>query len=759
MSKRKILLVFVAVILLVGMTPVGVLAVDQTDAKRGFSDMPNDWSTVALQHAVDNGLLVGANGKLNPKGNLTRAEMATIITRAFNAQVAKDVAAFSDVKVGEWYADYLAKAYQMQVIQGGNGLMKPMDQITRQEAFVIIARAMKLTDASEFSGSFSDVGSLAVWAKGGVAALANAGYIQGAGGKLNPTANITRAEFAQVMKNVIAHYINKAGTYTENYTGNVMVNVANVTLRNSKVTGDVILGDGVGDGDVTLDGVNISGKLILRGGGANSIVIKGNSNIGTIIIARIDGEIRVIAEDGVKIDVVIIDDGSDDVVLEGEFGTVTVLADNIVIDTTKAKIEKQIIEGTGSIVIKEDKPASEDTGGTPPAPTTVAVTGVTLDKTTDELTIGDEIVLTATVLPANATNKNVNWSSADTGVATVDNSGKVTAVSAGTAVITASTVDGNKTATCTVTVEAPAVEEAAKKIELTVSSTLDDESITEVVASVDENYVARAFIPANAIVNAGNATLTLTMTDVDSLGIVGTRSHSLVVNTGITGVTVDLLGFIDGLISLDSAVVKGTFGANEVTYSLVLENTSEGYEWTMTPNTTAAARSAWQYVAGLVEVNTYSEDDSKIYVPEGAYLIVGNDKLDFTSVLNLENVTGDLDATEQAIRDAVVLNKDSVTTSSAQVEIYVPNGAKLRVGQSGIELNAGTGNSGILIKINGLTVEEGWLDSVLEEMQAATGVYGMIKGGLDLLNLFATGLQGSTESNPVTVDIQKVEVK
>ncbi len=372
MKTRKVLLVLIALVLLVGMTPISALAVDQVDPKRGFSDMPNDWSTAALQHAVDNGLLVGANGKLNPKGNLTRAEMATIITRAFNAQVTKDLAAFPDVKTGEWYADYLAKAYQMQVIQGANGLMKPMDAITRQEAFVMIARALKLSPADEFAGSFSDVSDLAVWAKGGVAALANEGYVQGAAGKLSPTANITRAEFAQVMKNVIAHYINEAGTYTDDYSGNVMINVADVVLNGSEVTGDVILGDGVGDGDVTLEDVTISGKLVVRGGGANSIVIKGDSNIGTVIIARVDGEIRIIAEDGVKIDVVIIDDGSDDVVLEGEFGTVTVLAEGIVLDTSKATVE-ELVDETGTLevveppappVVEDDDDDDEPGGGT-----------------------------------------------------------------------------------------------------------------------------------------------------------------------------------------------------------------------------------------------------------------------------------------------------------------------------------------------------------------------------------------------------------
>ena len=83
------------------------------------------------------------------------------------------------------------------------------------------------------------------------------------------------------------------------------------------------------------------------------------------------------------------------------------------------------------------------------------VTGVTLDKTSVELTEGDVTVLTATVNPSNASNKNVYWTSSDQSVATVDNTGKVTAVKRGKAVITVTTEDGNKTATCTITVIKP----------------------------------------------------------------------------------------------------------------------------------------------------------------------------------------------------------------------------------------------------------------------------------------------------------------
>lgn len=89
----------------------------------------------------------------------------------------------------------------------------------------------------------------------------------------------------------------------------------------------------------------------------------------------------------------------------------------------------------------------------------IPVTGVELNKTSTTLTVGNTETLTATVSPANAANKNVNWKSSNQSVATVDDSGKVTAVAPGTAIITVITVSGSKTADCTVTV--PSVVEEA----------------------------------------------------------------------------------------------------------------------------------------------------------------------------------------------------------------------------------------------------------------------------------------------------------
>lgn len=87
-------------------------------------------------------------------------------------------------------------------------------------------------------------------------------------------------------------------------------------------------------------------------------------------------------------------------------------------------------------------------------PQTVKVTGVKLNKTAASLVAGKTLQLTATVTPVNATNKAVTWKSSNPAVASVSSTGKVTAKKAGTAKITVTTKDGNKTATATIKVYA-----------------------------------------------------------------------------------------------------------------------------------------------------------------------------------------------------------------------------------------------------------------------------------------------------------------
>lgn len=113
--------------------------------------------------------------------------------------------------------------------------------------------------------------------------------------------------------------------------------------------------------------------------------------------------------------------------------------------------------GTATITVKTEDggktaecKVTVESGSTP----TVPVSSVSLNQTSMNLTAGSTGQLKATISPSNATSKGLNWTSSDPLVATVDGSGKVTAVKAGTATITVTTQDGGKTATCTVTVTA-----------------------------------------------------------------------------------------------------------------------------------------------------------------------------------------------------------------------------------------------------------------------------------------------------------------
>ena len=108
----------------------------------------------------------------------------------------------------------------------------------------------------------------------------------------------------------------------------------------------------------------------------------------------------------------------------------------------------------GAVVLVGCKQAQGDKTNSD-VPVVVHVESVTLDKQTLSIMKGQKDELNETVLPADASNKAVTWESSDTTIATVSKKGLVHGLKAGTVTITVKTVDGEKTATCELTVTVP----------------------------------------------------------------------------------------------------------------------------------------------------------------------------------------------------------------------------------------------------------------------------------------------------------------
>lgn len=147
---------------------------------------------------------------------------------------------------------------------------------------------------------------------------------------------------------------------------------------------------------------------------------------------------------------------------------------------------------------------------------TIPVLSVSLDKYSASINVGQSLKLTATVYPENATNKEVSWSSSNTSVAAVDQTGNVTAVGEGTAKIMVSTSNGGHQAACTVTTlggEKPVISGAANKT-ITIGNSFDPLSGITAADNEDGNLTPKLVISGNVDTGkVGNYVLTYSVTD------------------------------------------------------------------------------------------------------------------------------------------------------------------------------------------------------------------------------------------------------
>ena len=278
MNKKRTLAMLLAGAMLL---PANAFAASPED----FTDFPTDWSAAGLRSAVQNGLLNGSNGQINSSGLLIRAQMAAIVNRAFAARKTADLSVYSDANTSAWYYNDLELAVAMRTFQGANGKLNPEAPITREEAFVVLARAFALESGdTSVLNHYTDGASVSAWAQSSVAALIENGYVNGANGKLNPKTSITRAEFAKVISEMASTYADADDSLSATVDDSVIVRENSVSLSGKTINGDLIIADGVSRIDLT--GVTVTGRIVLRGG-ESGVTFK-DTKAGKGIIANTD---------------------------------------------------------------------------------------------------------------------------------------------------------------------------------------------------------------------------------------------------------------------------------------------------------------------------------------------------------------------------------------------------------------------------------------------------------------------------------------
>jgi len=155
------------------------------------------------------------DGTFRPAQDMTRAEFAEIMVRGLGLKPQEGKAPFKDIQENDWYNASILTAFEFGLISGfEDGTFRPQDKITREQAMQIIARAMQIsglkgklqaTDADVLIVPFADAENVSAWAKNGVVDILNAEIVTGRSGKmLAPKANVTRAEIAVMIRNLLS---------------------------------------------------------------------------------------------------------------------------------------------------------------------------------------------------------------------------------------------------------------------------------------------------------------------------------------------------------------------------------------------------------------------------------------------------------------------------------------------------------------------------------------------------------------------------
>ena len=225
--KRKALSLILAFAMAVSLFTVGASAAEPT-----YGDTAGHWAEASIERWSGYGIIQGSNGKFDPDGQLTCAQLATILARLLKLPAAKD-AGFIDNPADAWYYDAINRCAAAGILKGnGDGTVTPNASITRERAMVMLARALGIEPLSRPDLSkYTDVAQVSPYAQGYLAALIEAGIVGGVtADRLAPQDNITRAATVTILDRAIQTYADKAGAAVSASGGLVLVVADDVTV-------------------------------------------------------------------------------------------------------------------------------------------------------------------------------------------------------------------------------------------------------------------------------------------------------------------------------------------------------------------------------------------------------------------------------------------------------------------------------------------------------------------------------------------------
>ena len=254
--KRKALSLILAFAMAVSLFTVGASAAEPT-----YGDTAGHWAEASIERWSGYGIIQGSNGKFDPDGQLTCAQLATILARLLKLPAAKD-AGFSDNKADAWYYDAINRCAAAGILNGnGDGSVTPEAPITRERAMVMLARALGIEPLrSPDLTRYTDAAQVSTYAQGYVAALIEAGIVGGVtADRLAPQDNITRAATVTILDRAISTYADEAGaTVKVDGKGIVLVVAENVKITGAPEGTKIVVADGA-------TGLTVNGKSVSAG--------------------------------------------------------------------------------------------------------------------------------------------------------------------------------------------------------------------------------------------------------------------------------------------------------------------------------------------------------------------------------------------------------------------------------------------------------------------------------------------------------------